>query len=217
MHLNPTRLAIVAVALVLAGAILAIAPGHLVAWVAAVALFGLSVTTVVLAPRTEHHFEESARIESLSMVRRAELVRGTSLRLREMKYRYSVRHDERGRLPFSTRINQIQLGFVPVIITDNETDMQGVGFVAFIHDGQRWRGPGLPCAGTPSDAVANAARHVDPLRDVEDTGDTAVDGDSRGDGEGGDSRDDPFDDDSRWDTGSGWDDDSEPGDGGART
>lgn len=92
-----------------------------------------------------------------------EMIRGTSLHLREMKYRYSVRPDPGERAAFNANVNTIKLGFVPVIITDNHTDRQGVGYVAFPYDGRRWRGPGLPCAGSPQEAVAHATRCVEPL------------------------------------------------------
>ena len=35
--------------------------------------------------------------------------------------------------------------FVPAVITDNDDDRQGYGYVAFVYDQHRWRGPGLPC------------------------------------------------------------------------
>jgi len=210
MHLTGTRIAVVGLAVVAAATLLMVLPRGPWVWGVSAALFFAAAVVVWLAPRSVARLDESERIETLTLSRRAELVRGTSLRLREMRYRYSVRHDERGRMPFSTRINQIRLGFVPVIITDNDTDDQGLGFVAFIHDGSRWRGPGLPCAGNREDALGHAARQIDPLREIEDTGDTNFAGES-----GDDSSVD--DDEQRWDTGSGWDDDSEPGDGGART
>ena len=40
---------------------------------------------------------------------------------------------------------------------------QGFGYAAFVHDGDRWRGPGLPCPPGQSDAVKHAARCVSPL------------------------------------------------------
>jgi hypothetical protein len=95
--------------------------------------------------------------------RQRELIRGTSLHLREMKYRYSVRPDPGDRACFNAEVNTIKLGFIPVIITDNYTDRQGLGYVAFPYDGRRWRGPGLPCAGGPQQAVAHATRCVEPL------------------------------------------------------
>jgi hypothetical protein len=109
---------------------------------------------------------EPGEIESLDEGRHRELVRGTSLYLRDMKYRYSVRLDRSDvqcRECFSTEVNEIRLGFVPVVITDNETDRQGRGYVAFVFDGRRWRGPGLPCPASRDEAVAHAARCVSPI------------------------------------------------------
>ena len=70
---------------------------------------------------------------------------------------------------FSAEVNTIRLGFVPAIITDNTNDRQGFGYVAFVHDGTRWRGPGLPCPADQSEAVQHAARCVSPLATEEET------------------------------------------------
>ena len=103
--------------------------------------------------------DESDHISELSDARRKELMRGTSLFLREMRYRYSVRldaHETAERRPFSAEVNSIRLGFLPAVITDNKNDRQGLGLVAFVHDGRRWRGPGLPCpaTSTPSSSTS---------------------------------------------------------------
>ncbi len=100
------------------------------------------------------------------MQKQHELLRGTSLHLHEMKYRYSVRIDHNqtvDRCCFNADVNTINLGFVPVVITDSATDKQGYGFVAFVYDGNRWLGPGLPCPGTKEQAIAYAQKNVAPL------------------------------------------------------
>lgn len=104
--------------------------------------------------------------------RRKELVRGTSMYLRELKYRYSIRLDptETGEHRcFTAEVNGVKLGFVPVLITDNSNDRQGYGYVAFVHDGRRWRGPGLPCPSGQVEAVRHAAKCVSPLATEEET------------------------------------------------
>ncbi len=114
--------------------------------------------------------EESPDISMLSPQRHREMIRGTSLYLREMRYRYSIRPcpTEVSDLPaFNAEVNTVQLGFVPVIITDNATDRQGFGYVAFVHDGRRWRGPGLPCPAGQEEALRHAARCVSPLGEDE--------------------------------------------------
>jgi hypothetical protein len=108
---------------------------------------------------------EPRRIEDLPLQRRNELIRGTSMQLRDMKYRYSIRYDHSDRAAFTTDVNGVTLGFVPVIILDNRSDKQGYGYVAFPYDGSRWRGPGLPCGGDPQQAVAHAAKCVAPLEE----------------------------------------------------
>jgi hypothetical protein len=115
---------------------------------------------------------ESNDIREVSEERRRELMRGTGLSLREMQYRYSVRldtADSAERRAFSAEVNTIRLGFVPAIITDNTNDRQGFGYVAFVHDGTRWRGPGLPCPADQTEAVRHAARCVSPLATEEET------------------------------------------------
>jgi hypothetical protein len=117
---------------------------------------------------------DSARadIDRVAEERRRELVRGTRMHLRNMKYRYSVRFDATkagDRRCFSAEVNTIRLGFVPVFIIDNNTDRQGFGYLAFVHDGRRWRGPGLPCPADQTEAVRHAARCVAPLATEEET------------------------------------------------
>ncbi len=106
-------------------------------------------------------------LEELDENRIQVLVRGTSLHLRDMRYRYSVRRDRHAvhdRRPFTEVINSVRLGFLPVVMTDNGTDQQGYGYVAFVYDGRRWRGPGLPCPDGREDAMNHAARCVSPLQ-----------------------------------------------------
>jgi hypothetical protein len=115
---------------------------------------------------------EPDEMQTLDALRRKELVRGTSLYLRELNYRYSVRLDptETGEHRcFTAEVNGVKLGFVPVLITDNSNDRQGYGFVAFVHDGKRWRGPGLPCPSGQVEAVRHAAKCVSPLATEEET------------------------------------------------
>ena len=110
--------------------------------------------------------EEPDDVSQLSTERRHQLVRGTSMHLRDMRYRYSVRaehHELGGRECFNAEVNNIHLGFVPVMITDNATDKQGYGFVAFVYDGRRWRGPALPCPGGRERALQHAQHCVSPL------------------------------------------------------
>lgn len=140
----------------------------LVGWIIAlgVALAGAIVLFATFIRRGRSPLVEPAQIEELHRDRRAELIRGTSLHLREMRYRYSIRIDRSERAPFSIEVNTVPLGFVPVIITDSADDRQGEGYVAFVYDGRRWRGPGLPCAGGPARAVEHAKRCVAPLSDA---------------------------------------------------
>lgn len=110
-------------------------------------------------------FTEPGAIEQIDHQRCTELIRGTSMHLREMRYRYSVRSDRTdagGRKPFTAEVNTINLGFLPVILTDNETDFQGYGYLAFVYDGRRWRGPGLPCPDGREAAMTHARRNVKP-------------------------------------------------------
>ena len=163
MVLSIRRLLAVAAILLLGVSIALVLRAQPWAWMSSVVLSVLASIFLLLWPAAHSPVVESESVEHLSRERQNELIRGTSLQLRTMKYRYSVRPDSGGRGAFSARVNQIHLGFLPVVITDNHTDKQGLGFVAFVHDGRRWRGPGLPCAGTREDALAHAARCVEPL------------------------------------------------------
>ena len=111
-------------------------------------------------------------ISGLTQQRCRELVRGTSLYLRELRYRYSIRidpHQTSEQRCFTAEVNSVKLGFVPVVIIDNTNDRQGLGYVAFVHDGKRWRGPGLPCPAGQVEAVRHAAKCVSPLAKEEET------------------------------------------------
>jgi hypothetical protein len=117
-----------------------------------------------------HH--DSGDIRELDEPRMRELMRGTGLFLREMEYRYSVRLDTTpsgDRRAFTADVNQVHLGFIPAVVTDNTNGRQGYGYVAFVHDGKRWRGPGLPCPAGQAEAVRHAARCVSPLASEEET------------------------------------------------
>ncbi len=116
--------------------------------------------------------EESDDIRNLGDARWRELIRGTSKSLVEMNYRYSVRIDEQSRSDrrcFNAEVNTIRIGFIPAIIYDYDTDRQGVGYVAFVYDGRRWRGPGLPCPDGVNEAVKHAAKCIAPLATDEET------------------------------------------------
>ncbi|HWB19077.1 MAG TPA: hypothetical protein VG711_02165 [Phycisphaerales bacterium] len=148
--------------------------GHWMAWV----LWGCALLSNVAAimggndPRVGRRLTESDDISEVSETRRMELIRGTSLHLRNMKYRYSVRADHSettDRRCFTAEVNGVRLGFVPVIVTDNTNDRQGFGYVAFVYDEDRWRGPGLPCPDGQPNAVRHAAKCVSPLAKEEET------------------------------------------------
>ncbi len=128
--------------------------------IATAILIGLLV--VYMPIRQQEDERESEDISDLPIDRRKELIRGTSMHLRDMRYRYSIRHDQGDRNCFNREINGILLGFVPIILLDTTDDRQGYGFVAFPYDGRRWRGPGLPCGGSVEEAIAHAARCVEP-------------------------------------------------------
>jgi hypothetical protein len=164
-------LAVIAAAVGLA---IAIRPsGAYLAWIIVICGLGIALLLNIFQPRKPPQpVTDSDDITQLDDERRAELVRGTSMQLRDMKYRYSVRHDNSNagdRRPFTADVNTIRLGFIPVFIIDNNTDRQGLGYMAFVHDGQRWRGPGLPCPAEQSEAVRHAARCVSPLATEDDT------------------------------------------------
>ncbi|MCA9284869.1 MAG: hypothetical protein KDA22_06635 [Phycisphaerales bacterium] len=165
------RSILLAIACLLSGA------GAVMLWFAArgawlmllAATFAATASLLPFGVRRATRLVEPEDIHLLEATRLRELIRGTSLHLRDMKYRYSVRPDPGSRMCFTAAVNQVRLGFVPVVITDNYTDKQGLGFVAFPYDGRRWRGPGLPCAGSREDALQHAARCVEPLGDLEDS------------------------------------------------
>jgi len=116
--------------------------------------------------------EESDDIRAVTEERRRELMRGASKQLMDFRYRYSVRmhHTDAGEHRcFNADVNTVRLGFVPAIITDNTNDRQGYGYVAFVHDGHRWRGPGLPCPAGQMEAVRHASRCVSPLAKESET------------------------------------------------
>lgn len=101
---------------------------------------------------------EPSSIHTLEPAMQRELIRGTSMHLRDMRYPYSVRYDRSERRPFTKTLHGVTLAFIPVILTENATERQGYGWVAFPHDGERFRGPGLPCTGSPEEAAEQAAR-----------------------------------------------------------
>ena len=143
-------------------------------WLAAVvAACAIGAVVIITLLQPDHRTQrlEADFIEALSEDRHRELIRGTSLYLRDAHYRYSVRLDATEaaeRNPFTETINTVRLGFIPAVITDNDNDQQAPGFVAFVYDGQRWRGPGLPCGGYREDAIAHAGRCVRPIDDDDD-------------------------------------------------
>jgi hypothetical protein len=126
----------------------------------------------LLAPARHRAIEEADDVDALSHERLRELMRGTSMHLKRMEYRYSVRSDpneSRDRRCFTAEVNTVRLGFTPAIITDNTNGREGPGYVAFVYDGRRWRGPGLPCPDGQMEAVRHAARCVSPLSKEEET------------------------------------------------
>lgn len=151
-------------------------------WLGAVLWINLTLSVVLMAgslicgvlvivkvrPPSEASYREPPVMSELPKQKQHELLRGTGLHLREMKYRYSVRIDHNQtveRCCFNADVNNVKLGFIPVVITDNATDKQGFGFVAFVYDGNRWLGPGLPCPGTKEQAITHAQKSVAPLED----------------------------------------------------
>ncbi|MHC5022601.1 MAG: hypothetical protein ACYTGG_01645 [Planctomycetota bacterium] len=162
------------IAIVVVGVSLWMVPGA--RWLALVAaacgLGGIAVLLVVSPRGRALGPTEPDDIDKLSEARRRELMRGTSLYLRERSYRYSVRlpgEDLGERHCFTAEVNTIRLGFIPAVIIDNTNDRQGYGYVAFVYDGHRWRGPGLPCPDGQEEAVRHAARCVSPLATDEET------------------------------------------------
>jgi hypothetical protein len=138
-------------------------------WMSAIAAGSGVVILLVLnalRPPMPVGLSESDEIDELPLLRRAELIRGTSKFLREMRYRYSIRPDpnESGeRKCFTAEVNGVRLGFIPALITDITDDRQGYGYVAYVYDQRRWRGPGLPCPAGQQEAVRHASRCVAPL------------------------------------------------------
>lgn len=137
---------------------------------------------------------ESARIEDVSDDRATELMRITGRMLAEMNYRYSVRLDlDTTRRRFDATVNEVQLGFIPVVLLDHITEKTGYGYVAFVHDGERFRAPGLPCPDGEDAAIRHAVRSVNPISEHGERDDD----DERGKGHGPSRRghDDADDDD----------------------
>ena len=127
---------------------------------------------IVTRPTTTAEVREPDDVSQLTEERRQQLIRGTSMHLRDMRYRYTVRaehHELSDRQCFNAEVNEVHLGFVPVVIVDNATEKQGYGFVAFVFDGRRWRGPGLPCPGGRDNALRHALRCVSPLDEPDES------------------------------------------------
>jgi len=146
------------------------------ALVAAFGAFAIALILNITRPRWGERSRRAGRtrdgrvdpdaMEAVDEARLRELIRGTSKWLRELDYAYSVRIDLTGRTTraaFTAAVGDVRLGFIPAIITENDTDRQARGFVVMVHDGTRWRGPGLPCPGDPEHALAHASRFVAPL------------------------------------------------------
>jgi len=134
----------------------------------AISLLSGVIVIVKVPPPSKASYSEPQEMSEMPQKRQHELLRGTSLHLHKMKYRYSVRIDHNQTTDhccFNAEVNSIMLGFIPVIITDNTTDKQGFGFVAFVNNGKRWLGPGLPCPGAKEQAIAHALECVSPAED----------------------------------------------------
>lgn len=130
------------------------------------------VLLIVPRPTTTADLREPDDVSQLSDQRRQQLIRGTSMHLRNMRYRYTVRaehHELSDRECFNAEVNSVHLGFVPVVIADVSTEKQDYGFVAFVFDGRRWRGPGLPCPGGRDRALQHAFRCVSALDDSDES------------------------------------------------
>ncbi len=169
--------------LMLAGAVLIVVIG-IVLWLmpdivpkqiaVSLVIVGLVILIIlsVINIRPAEGRSEPNDIGQLDDARRKELMRGTSLFLRESQYRYSIRMDASGassRPMFNAVVNTIRLALLPAMITDISSDRHGHGYVAFVHDGNRWRGPGLPCPPEKEEALRHAARCVSPLAKEEET------------------------------------------------
>jgi hypothetical protein len=125
---------------------------------------------------------EPANIEDISDERAMELMRITGRMLAEMNYRYSVRLDlDTTRRRFDATINEVKLGFIPVLLIDHITEKTGFGYVAFVHDGERFRAPGLPCPDGEDAAVRHAVRSVNPIGEHDRAEDDAAADDPRDD------------------------------------
>ncbi|MEM7228859.1 MAG: hypothetical protein AAF432_08595 [Planctomycetota bacterium] len=185
---SPTRmlLFVLSLASVAAGVGLLIAPASstVLAWVVIAAGSALAgVTATIPVTRRKKSSSRDTKKKAVSLVevddiraleesRRRELIRGASKQLADFQYRYSVRMhnvDTGEHRCFNADVNGVHLGFIPAIITDNTNDRQGYGYVAFVHDGNRWRGPGLPCPAGQMEAVRHASRCVSPLSTEEET------------------------------------------------
>lgn len=139
--------------------------------IAACGVLGVAAVLLIRpsVPTAENDPDE---IGELSDTRLRELARGTSMFLRDMEYRYSVRidfHATPDRRRFMADVNTVRLGFVPAHVSENASEREGPGYVAFVYDGKRWRGPGLPCPDGQAEAVRHAARCVSPLAREEET------------------------------------------------
>ena len=181
MQISPKTLTVLGLALLaLAGIVLGLLAGEGDRMVPIVMIIvgalgaGLASAFWRVDPETEMTDDraESSNIRDVSDARQRELIRGTSKYLREMNYRYSIRLNAGApgkRQSFTAEVNTVKLGFLPAVITDNTNDRQGYGYVAFVHDGTRWRGPGLPCPGEQVEAVHHATRCVSPLATEDET------------------------------------------------
>lgn len=177
-----------ALLIVLAGTVLLVIDASARLLAGAIVLPGLAMTGVlwwVRAPTPPRQVEPDD-IRAVSDQRCRELIRGTSLFLREMRYRFSVRYDRTDRERFTAEVNAVRVGFVPAVISDQLSDRQGFGYVAFVYDERRWRGPGLPCGGGPQQAVEYATRCISPLDD-EASSDRAHTDDKTDDGDDGEN------------------------------
>jgi hypothetical protein len=139
---------------------------HPLTWIAAGGAVACGLLLALRHRRRGDAVVEPDRIEALDPARLAELLRGTSMHLRDLRYRHSITPDRSGRADraaFSADINSVRMGFVPVLILENAGEREGPGYVGFVFDGRRWCGPGLPCAGGADQAMAHALRCVSPL------------------------------------------------------
>ena len=146
--------------------------GRILVWVMVVCGVISIIVLNVYHPPMPMAKNENEDICLLSESRRRELIRGTSMHLRGLNYRYSVRFEQEaseGRRCFNAEVNTVKLGFIPAVVSDNTNDRQGHGYVAFVYDGRRWRGPGLPCPDGQAQAVKHAANCVSPLATEEET------------------------------------------------